>query len=81
VPTVEFTLGVTRHTEPPWEGVEILKDRHGEPTGVILEHSLVPTVEFTLLERAPRFSIAQRVDGLKISMQRYNAAGTTSIYG
>lgn len=72
--------GVTRHTEPPWEGVEILKDRHGEPTGVILEHSFVPTVEFTLLERAPRFSIAQRVDGLKISMQRYNAAGTTSIY-
>jgi predicted amidohydrolase YtcJ len=72
--------GITRHTPPPWEGVEVLKDRHGELTGIVLEHHFVPTLEFTLLERAPRFTVAQRAEGLTISMQRYNAAGTTSIY-
>jgi predicted amidohydrolase YtcJ len=72
--------GITRHTPPPWEGVEMLKDRHGELTGIVLEHHFVPTLEFTLLERAPRFTVAQRAEGLNISMQRYNAAGTTSIY-
>src|SRR5919109_3127272 len=25
--------GITRQTQPPWQGVEILKDHHGEPTG------------------------------------------------
>jgi predicted amidohydrolase YtcJ len=72
--------GLSRQTQPPWEGVEILKDRHGEPTGIILEHNFVPTVEFTLLEQTPRITIAQRVQGLRLSMQRYTAAGTTSIY-
>jgi predicted amidohydrolase YtcJ len=72
--------GVSRQTHPPWEGVEILKDRQGEPTGIILEHNFVPTVEFTLLDQTPRFTIAQRAQGLTISMQRYAAAGTTGIY-
>jgi predicted amidohydrolase YtcJ len=72
--------GIDRQTQAPWEGVEILKDRHGEPTGIILEHNFVPTVEFSLLEQAPRFTIAQRAQGLMLSMQRYTAAGTTSIY-
>jgi predicted amidohydrolase YtcJ len=72
--------GLSRQTQPPWEGVEILKDRPGEPTGIILEHNFVPTVEFTLLEQTPRFTIAQRAQGLRLSMQRYAAAGTTSIY-
>jgi predicted amidohydrolase YtcJ len=72
--------GITRHCQPSWEGMEILKDRHGEPTGVILEHHFVPTVECTLLERAPRITVAQRIAGLTISMQRYAAVGTTSIY-
>ena len=72
--------GIGRQTQPPWEGVEIRRDRHGEPTGIILEHNFVPTVEFTLLQQAPRFTIDQRVQGLRLSMQRFNAAGTTSIY-
>jgi hypothetical protein len=72
--------GVGRRTSPPWEGVEILQDRHGEPTGIILEHNFVPTLEFTLLEQTPRFTITQRTQGLAISMQRYAAAGTTGIY-
>jgi predicted amidohydrolase YtcJ len=72
--------GIGRQTQPPWEGVEILRDRHGEPTGIILEHNFVPTVEFSLLEQTPRFTVAQRAQGLKLSMARYTAAGTTSIY-
>jgi predicted amidohydrolase YtcJ len=72
--------GISRQTRPPWEGVEIRRDRQGEATGIILEHSFVPTLEFTLLEQAPRFTIAQRTQGLRLSMQRYTAAGTTSIY-
>jgi predicted amidohydrolase YtcJ len=72
--------GIGRQTQPPWEGVEICRDHQGEPTGVILEHNFVPTLEFTLLEQAPRLTIAQRTQGLKLSMQRFNAAGTTSIY-
>jgi predicted amidohydrolase YtcJ len=72
--------GIGRQTQSPWEGVEILRDRQGEPTGIILEHNFVPTVEFTLLEQTPRFTIAQRAQGLRLAMQRYTAAGTTSIY-
>ena len=36
--------GISRQTQPPWEGVEIRRDGHGEPTGVILEHNFVPTL-------------------------------------
>src|SRR6266850_157291 len=72
--------GISRQTQPPWEVVEIRQDGHGEPTGIILEHNFVPTVEFTLLEQTPRFTIAQPIEGLWLSMQRFNAAGTTSIY-
>jgi predicted amidohydrolase YtcJ len=72
--------GISRQTQPPWEGVEIRQDRHGEPTGIILEHNFVPTLEFTLLQQTPRFTIAQRVQGLQLSMQRFNATGTTSIF-
>jgi predicted amidohydrolase YtcJ len=72
--------GISRQTQPPWEGVEIRRDRHGEPTGIILEHNFVPTLEFTLLQQTPRFTIAQRVQGLQLSMQRFNATGTTSIF-
>src|SRR5919109_558515 len=55
-PALEL-CGIGRQTQPPWDGVEIRRDRQGEPTGIILEHSFVPTVEFTLLEQAPRFTI------------------------
>jgi predicted amidohydrolase YtcJ len=72
--------GIGRQTQPPWEGVEIRRDRHGDPTGIILEHNFVPALEFTLLQQAPRFTIDQRIQGLRLSMQRFNAAGTTSIY-
>jgi predicted amidohydrolase YtcJ len=72
--------GISRQTQPPWGGVEIQRDGDGEPTGIILEYNFVPTLEFTLLQQTPRFTIDQRVQGLRFSMQRFNATGTTSIY-
>lgn len=73
--------GITRDTVPPYEGVEIVKDdQTGEPTGVFLEWDKPDTVEFSLMKVVPRFTHEERVEGLKHSMQRYNAVGTTSMY-
>lgn len=73
--------GITKDTLPPYEGVEIVKDeKTGEPTGVFLERDQPCTVEFTLMGVVPRFTHEDRVKGLKRSMERYNAVGTTSIY-
>lgn len=44
--------GVTRDTIPP-KGIDILKDSAGEPTGVFIEHNVIPTLEFTLMKVAP----------------------------
>jgi predicted amidohydrolase YtcJ len=72
--------GITRDTAPPYDGVTIAKDAAGEPTGVFSENDFVPTMEFSLMKRAPRFDHAMRVKALKESMRMYNAAGTTSTY-
>jgi predicted amidohydrolase YtcJ len=37
-------------------------------------------VEFDLLPAVPRFGFAERLDGVRRSMQLYNACGTTSVY-
>ncbi|MBW1799115.1 MAG: amidohydrolase family protein [Deltaproteobacteria bacterium] len=73
--------GVTKNTKPPYEGLEIVKDpKTGEPTGVFLEWDQPGTVEFTLMNVVPRFTHEDRVTGLKKSMEKYNAVGTTSVY-
>lgn len=73
--------GITKDTLPPHPGVQIVKDHlTGEPTGVILEWGVTDTIEFSLLKVAPRFTHEIRKDALKLSMQRYNAVGTTSVY-
>jgi len=71
--------GITRATAPPWDGVTIEKDAAGEPTGVFVEQTYVPLVEFSLMAAAPRFTHAQRVAGLRDSMRIYGATGTTSV--
>jgi predicted amidohydrolase YtcJ len=71
--------GVTRDTPAP-HNVEIVKDAHGEPTGVFLERNFVPILEYTLLRGLPRFTYADRVDGVRLGAQAYAAAGTTSLY-
>jgi predicted amidohydrolase YtcJ len=72
--------GIDRHTQPASRGVEIVKDDHGEPTGVIIENNPRPTVDNDLLKAVPRFTYEDRRDGLIASMRLYNAVGTTSIY-
>ncbi len=73
--------GITKDTLPPHAGVQILKDYDtGEPTGVFLEWGGVGSIEFSLMKVAPRFTEEMRTEALKLSMQRYNAVGTTSVY-
>ena len=71
--------GVTRDTIPP-KGIDILKDSAGEPTGVFIEHNVIPTLEFTLMKVAPRFTPRDRVRALRDAQRRYHARGVTSIY-
>ncbi len=71
---------VTRDTPPPDATVEIDKDAAGEPTGIFRDKNLYPLVEFTLMAAAPRFTLEQRMAGLKRSMRTYNGFGTTSVF-
>jgi len=73
--------GITKDSLPPHAGVDIGKDDiSGEPNGIFRETGAIGTVEYSLMQVAPRFSYAQRLAALKDSMRRYNAAGTTSVY-
>jgi hypothetical protein len=72
--------GITRDSPAPWEGVTIERDAAGEPTGVFLEETYVPLVELTLMAAAPRFTHAQRVQGLRDSLRAYHAHGTTGVF-
>ena len=73
--------GITKDTTTPHPGLEIVKDpQTGEPTGVFIEDGPLGTMEFSLMKLAPRFTHEQRVEALRESMRRYNAAGTTGVY-
>ena len=72
--------GIGRGTTPACRGVTIERDAAGEPTGIIVERNNRPTVEFDLLRVVPKFSAADRLAAMRVSMRRYNAVGTTSIY-
>lgn len=72
---------LTRDSCPRCAGVELVCDPvSGEPTGHIVEQNTRPTAEFDLLPAVPRFGLTERLAGVKLSMQLYNACGTTSIY-
>jgi hypothetical protein len=71
--------GITRDTEPP-QGVEIVTDAAGEPTGVFIEHNLIQVLEFTLLREVPRFTHADRLRALGASQAAYAARGVTAVY-
>ena len=72
--------GIDRHTEAPDSSVTIEKDSEGEPTGIFIDTGRYPSVEFTLMQVVPRFTMAQRVEALKESMRLYNSVGTTGTY-
>ncbi len=72
---------ITAASCPRCAGVDLICDPvTREPTGQIVEHNTRPTVEFDLLPAVPRFQFAERIEGVRRSMQLYNACGTTSIY-
>lgn len=72
--------GVTRDTQSPSPSILIDRDAQGEPTGIFIERSLTPLVEFTLMACAPHFDLQDRIAGLERSMAIYNGFGTTSIF-
>jgi predicted amidohydrolase YtcJ len=72
--------GLGRDSTPACSGVIIERDASGEPTGIIVERNNRPTIEFDLLRAVPKFSAADRLAAMRVSMQLYNAVGTTSIY-
>ncbi|MBX9847342.1 MAG: amidohydrolase family protein [Xanthobacteraceae bacterium] len=73
--------GIDRSTPSPSPLVTIDKDPAcGEPTGVFIEQTKEPIVEFTLMARAPNFTVAQRAEALVHSMRAYNSVGTTSVF-
>ena len=56
--------GIGRDTRPPAPSIEIERDAHGDPTGVLVEQTYKPLVEHTLMAVAPRFTLEDRVAGL-----------------
>ena len=72
--------GIDRDTKTPDSSVTIDRDENGDPTGILIDEGRFPSLEFTLMNVAPRFSHAQRVEALKHSMKLYNAVGTTGSY-
>lgn len=73
--------GVTAQSTPPLSTIAIERDpQSGEPTGVFREAQLIPVVELTLMGGVPRFSPADRVEGLRRSLARYAGVGITTAY-
>jgi predicted amidohydrolase YtcJ len=73
--------GITRETMPPVPSIQIDKDLGtGEPTGIIYEFIYKPIVEKTLMQCIPRFTLDDRIEGLRRSMKVYNGFGTTSVF-
>ena len=73
--------GITRDTIPPAATIQIDKDHTtGEPTGVLHEFNYKPLVEHTLMSVIPRFTLEDRIAGLRDSMRIYNSVGTTSVF-
>ena len=73
--------GITRNTLPPSPHIQIEKDLStGDPTGCLYEFVYKPLIEKTLMACIPRFTLEDRVAGLKRSMEIYNSTGTTSVF-
>ena len=72
--------GIGKTTPAPCESVVFEKDAAtGDLTGLIRENTYMPIVELGFFNSMPRFTSADRMNGLKQSMRLYNATGTTSV--
>jgi predicted amidohydrolase YtcJ len=65
--------GITRETEAPARGI-IEKDAGGEPTGVLRR-----TAVDLVFPKLPRPSFQDKLEGLKLVMRDFHAAGLTSV--
>jgi len=73
--------GITRNTVPPSPSIQIDRELDsGEPSGILYEFVYKPLVEKTLMSLIPRFTLDDRVAGLRRSMEIYNSTGTTSVF-
>jgi len=73
--------GITRDTQVPVPSIQIDKDlATGEPNGIFYEFTYKPIVEKTLMNCIPRFTLDDRIAGLRRSMAVYNGYGTTSVF-
>ena len=72
--------GIDRTTTPRVDGVEIVHDASGEPTGLIIERNYTRMAEPDLLPAVPRFTLEDRIEGLRRSLPMYQDKGTTSVY-
>jgi len=74
------TAGITKDTMPPVPSIQIDKELStGEPSGILYEFTYKPVVEKTLMSCIPRFTLQDRIAGLRRSMEIYNSFGTTSV--
>ena len=70
--------GITRDTpDPPHEGARIIKDKNGEPNGILTGRATELAEE--LPRRGDRFTDQQRLDALEAMLKRYAAAGLTGV--
>jgi predicted amidohydrolase YtcJ len=72
--------GIDRTTRPRVDNVEIVHDASGEPTGLIIERNYTRMAEPDLLPAVPRFTLDDRIEGLRRSLSIYHDKGTTSVY-
>ena len=73
--------GITRETMPPAPSIQIDRELDsGEPSGILYEFTYKPLVEKTLMALIPQFTLDDRIEGLRRSMEIYNSTGTTSVF-
>jgi predicted amidohydrolase YtcJ len=70
--------GITRDTpDPPHEGARIIKDKNGEPNGILTGRAT--ELLKNISRRGDRFTDQQRLDALEAMLKRYAAAGLTGV--
>ncbi|MCK9511040.1 MAG: amidohydrolase [Pigmentiphaga sp.] len=72
--------GIDRDARARVSGVDIERDEHGEPTGIIIDHNYAEAAQLDLLPAVPRFTRDQRLEAIRLAMPVYHSMGTTSVY-